>query len=159
MKVTELLRLYAAIGKKTPIKADCGELCGAKCCRGSEEDGMLLLPGEEKLMKLVPGMSLRTSENGRSYVVCRGTCRRALRPFACRIYPLTLLKNGNEIRVTADPRAKYHCPLLAATEYIDPDFVRALRKAGKIMMESASGRAYLDELAEELRAYYRFTGK
>ena len=159
MKIGDILRIYKVIGSKTPIPADCGELCGAKCCRGSEDDGMLLLPGEEKLMRHAPGMTVRTSENGRQYVICRGTCRRALRPFACRIYPLVLLKDGDTVRVTADPRARYHCPLLEATEYITPDFVRALRKAGKIIMESASGRAFLEDLAEELRAYYRFTGK
>ena len=159
MKVGEILALYRVLGSLTPIRADCGELCEAACCKGSDEDGMLLLPGEEKLLRFSPGLRLKTSQNGRAYAVCNGKCVRALRPFSCRIYPLAILKDGDNVRIVADPRAKYTCPLLKAPEYIDPDFVRALRKAGKLMMKSASGRAYLDLLAEELRAYYRFTGK
>lgn len=159
MKIREILALYRIIGAKTPIKADCGELCGAACCQGGEEDGMMVLPGEEKLLRLWPGMRIKKSANGHVYAVCDGRCRRALRPFSCRIYPLALLKVGDEVRVVADSRAKYRCPLLAAPAYIDPDFVRALRKAGKLICRSASGRAYLEELAKELRAYYRFTGK
>ena len=32
----------------TPLKRDCGRVCGAACCRplGGEETGMLLFPGE-----------------------------------------------------------------------------------------------------------------
>jgi hypothetical protein len=34
----------------TPLKTDCGKVCGAKCCRSleDEETGMLLFPGEEE---------------------------------------------------------------------------------------------------------------
>ena len=33
----------------TPLKTDCGRLCGARCCASleGEETGMLLFPGEE----------------------------------------------------------------------------------------------------------------
>ena len=34
----------------TPMKTDCGKICGAACCQPDEEDlnGMLLFPGEER---------------------------------------------------------------------------------------------------------------
>ena len=34
----------------TPLKRDCGRLCGARCCRSleGEETGMVLFPGEEE---------------------------------------------------------------------------------------------------------------
>ena len=33
-----ILRAYAAIGRETPLKADCGQLCGAACCKDAERD-------------------------------------------------------------------------------------------------------------------------
>ena len=33
----------------TPLKTDCGRLCGCACCRGDEQTGMLLFPGEDAL--------------------------------------------------------------------------------------------------------------
>ena len=33
----------------TPLKTDCGRLCGGACCEGDEETGMLLFPGEDAL--------------------------------------------------------------------------------------------------------------
>ena len=37
--------------KVTPLKGDCGRVCGAACCRPDEtgRGGMLLFPGEEAL--------------------------------------------------------------------------------------------------------------
>lgn len=32
---------------KTPLKKDCGQLCGKACCKGDTETGMLLFPFEE----------------------------------------------------------------------------------------------------------------
>ena len=119
---------------------------------------MLLLPGEEALIRHAHGFTVGKSAEGRTYAVCEGTCRRKERPFACRIYPLVLWKKEDKLYVTIDPRAKYRCPLLKAREYIDRDFVRALRRAGKILMDDPEGSAFLDMLAEELEAYRRFTG-
>ncbi len=37
------------LAEVTPLKTDCGKVCGARCCRSleGEETGMLLFPGEE----------------------------------------------------------------------------------------------------------------
>ena len=52
MNETELIKkAYEAIGTLTPLKSDCGRLCGAVCCKGDDETGMLLFPGEESLYK------------------------------------------------------------------------------------------------------------
>jgi hypothetical protein len=45
--VTAYKRAYARLGRLTPIPADCGKLCGKRCCQGGEDDGMILFPGEE----------------------------------------------------------------------------------------------------------------
>ena len=38
------------LAEVTPLKGDCGRVCGARCCRPleTEETGMLLFPGEEE---------------------------------------------------------------------------------------------------------------
>lgn len=153
-----LLRAYAAIGNKTPIPADCGELCGAKCCKGGKHDGMLLLPGEEVFLRHSSGIRLRKTAGGVRYAVCDGRCNRRLRPFMCRIYPLVMVPEGDSCRVIADPRAKYHCPLLQAKEYIDRDFIAAVKRAGDILLQDPDGRAFLEKLGGEIAEYSRFTG-
>ncbi len=153
-----ILRARRAIGKLTPIPADCGRLCGARCCHGGKNDGVLLLPGEEKLLFLSPGLEKGKSENGRSYAFCRGKCVRRFRPFLCRIYPLGILLRGERILVTADPRAKRTCPLLLAPEYLSPAFIGAVRRAGEILKGDPEGRAFLRDLTKELRDYHRFIG-
>lgn len=153
-----LLRAYTAIGKRTPIPADCGELCNAKCCKGGKDDGMLLLPGEQVFLRHSPGIELRKTPEGLRYAVCHGRCNRLLRPFMCRIYPLVMVPDGNSCRVIPDPRAKYHCPLLRAQEYLDPDFIAAVKRAGDILMGDPDGRAFLCKLGKEVEEYSRFTG-
>ena len=34
---------------ETPLVRNCGQLCSAACCQGSDTEGMLLFPGEEEL--------------------------------------------------------------------------------------------------------------
>ncbi len=48
--------LFAArslLEEVTPLKSDCGRICGAACCASleGEETGMLLFPGEEALYR------------------------------------------------------------------------------------------------------------
>ena len=45
----------------TPLKKDCGRVCGAACCRSpeGEETGMLLFPGEEELYAGKDGWIIR----------------------------------------------------------------------------------------------------
>ena len=31
----------------TPLKSDCGKMCGKLCCKGPDEKGMRLFPGEK----------------------------------------------------------------------------------------------------------------
>ena len=158
MKLSTIRRARRAVKNVTPLPADCGELCGARCCQGSEEDGVLLLPGEEKLLFLSPGLKKKRSENGRPYVSCSGKCVRAFRPFLCRIYPLGILWEKGRIRVVADPRAKRTCPLLLVPAYISPEFIASVRRAGEILVQDPDGRAFLRDFTRELREYHRFIG-
>jgi len=159
VKTKTILSLYRALGSLTPIPADCGELCGAKCCQGGPDDGMLCLPGEEKLLRFVPGLTLRHTPEGVRYVTCNGKCLRAFRPFFCRIYPLIPIYENRKIKVIEDPRAAYHCPLLSASELMDSAFRRAVCRAGHILARDPEGRQFLEHLTADIREYRRFTGK
>ena len=51
MKKENVLKsCYALFRNITPLNIDCGKLCGGKCCKGDDKTGMLLFPGEEKLI-------------------------------------------------------------------------------------------------------------
>ncbi len=95
---------YARLSKLTPLKSDCGDLCGKSCCKGLDERaGMYLFPGEEAMFSpdmdwlaldwhLVSEREFCPSWEGSiekvGFVVCRGTCPRDQRPLACRLFPL-----------------------------------------------------------------------
>jgi len=120
---------------------------------------MLTLPGEESLLRFVPCLTLRRTAEGKKYVICSGHCIRSLRPFFCRIYPLIPIYEGEKIKVIEDPRAAYHCPLLAAPQLLDSDFRRAVCRTGHILDKDPEGRAFLKQLTAEIQEYRRFVGK
>ena len=49
MNTDTVLQARALVGGLTPLKSDCGALCGAACCQADEDGqgGMYLFPGEE----------------------------------------------------------------------------------------------------------------
>ena len=57
----------------TPLKTDCGKVCGARCCRSleGEETGMLLFPGEEEYYLEDPAWKLRETKSGIFFRCCR----------------------------------------------------------------------------------------
>jgi len=159
VKPITILSLYRILGRLTPIPADCGELCNAKCCHGGEEDGMLILPGEDVILRISPGIRLRKTPEGVRYATCPGRCYRPLRPFFCRIYPLVPVLENGKIKVTEDPRAAYHCPLLSEPELMSKDFRKAVCRAGHILARDPEGKLFLQKLTEEINEYLRFVGK
>ncbi len=141
----------------TPLKTDCGKVCGARCCRSleGEETGMLLFPGEKTEYTGKPGWKLRETPAG-TLAVCSGRCERNERPLACRIFPLLpVLRNGT-VKVAADQRAKAVCPLLRqGIRGMDPAFTDAVREAGKLLADDPEERAFLEMLTgaqDELKA-------
>ena len=135
----------------TPLKTDCGKVCGAKCCRSleDEETGMLLFPGEEEAYLEKEGWTVREAGAG-LLAVCPGTCDRNERPLACRIFPLLPVLRGDTVKVAADQRAKAVCPLLRqGIRGMDPGFTDAVRDAGKALAEDPRARAFLERRTEE----------
>ena len=62
---------HAMLDAVTPLSSDCGTLCGAGCCKGGPEDGMLLFPEEALIFEewiaevaAFPVESSETSEPG-----------------------------------------------------------------------------------------------
>ena len=137
--------------KVTPLKTDCGRVCGARCCRSleGEETGMLLFPGEEACYAGKPGWKLRKTSAG-TLLICPGHCARDERPLACRIFPLLPVIRDGEVKVAADQRARAVCPLLKqGIRGMDPAFAEAVREAGKTLAADAAQRAFLGRMTEE----------
>ncbi len=149
-------KINKILGELTPLKADCGKLCGGACCKGDENTGMRLFPFEET------ALPVKELENGVRLAVCNGTCKRAERPLACKIFPFfpTVDERGR-VFVEADLRGKLLCPLIAHSEEIvfDKRFFKALEKVGKILAKDPVCLGFLREATEEIDTYGDFFGR
>ncbi len=134
----------------TPLKSDCGALCGGACCRSleGEETGMLLFPGEEDDYVGLEGWRLTETRQG-WLVSCPGTCDRSMRPLACRIFPLLPVLREDGIHVAVDARARAVCPLSRqGMKAMDQDFVAAVRQVGVLLAGDEEQRVMLRQLTE-----------
>lgn len=142
----------ALLAAETPMKNDCGMLCGGACCKPDEsgENGMLLYPFEERLYRApIEGFSYVLRADDRLYrggwrLVCEGECPREHRPLACRMFPLRIRvtepNDEADSRAVAvlDPRAWAVCPLLegGGLRAMRASFVTAVAAAGEEMCRS-----------------------
>ena len=150
-------KAYSEIGALTPISADCGKLCGAKCCEGDENMGMILFPGEEKLMSAYGFPVKETKTNGQPvfFTTCPGHCKRPYRPLACRIYPLAPDYRDGVLKIVEDPRAKMSCPLLVA-HAVEEKFHQAVLKAFEVLVQDEDIRNMLCNYTAMLDKYRNF---
>ena len=136
----------------TPLLTDCGALCGAACCQPDEDGqgGMYLFPGEEALLH-------GEDSDFAPIYTCDGTCARENRPLACRIFPLTPVKTETGWGVKMDVRARAMCPLARfGTRGLDPEFVRAVREAVRLIAADPEGEAFLEKWAAREAEYELF---
>ena len=133
----------------TPLRQDCGRLCGGACCQCDEDGqgGMLLFPGEEALYAPLPrGFSLSRDDGvlpGMLLITCSGACDRAQRPLACRLFPLLPTRTGARL----DRRAWAVCPLMEwGSAGLSREFVAAVSQAGEILYACPAHAAFLDAL-------------
>lgn len=144
------------LNSKTPLKWDCGSLCSAECCKGDKSTGMLLFPGEEKLLADSGFELIRVGAGGkeRFLAVCAGKCRRRERPLSCRIFPLfpfVYEQRGEvKLRVIFDPRARGICPLAREQTKLSPRFVRNVGLCAKLLMQDYDCLAFLLEQSREI---------
>ncbi len=144
-------KVYKILENVTPLKYDCGSLCGCECCKGDMQTGMVLFPGEEELLKNSTCFKVSETSDGKHLAVCSGSCDRNLRPISCRIFPLFPVKTENKIYVLDDPRAEGICPLARGEMTVDKKFVNAVYKAGKILAKNEETCAVLEILTDEIR--------
>lgn len=154
-----IARANLVIGDATPLPVDCGQLCGAACCHGDEDAGMLLFPGEMVRLAGVPSFRLFRIRymGGRAWhLTCDGTCDRELRPLACRIFPLApYIDEQGIISAVPDPRARRMCPL-ADGEHLDRRFRRRVAKAFDLLAEEPKILEFMRRLSLELEELRRF---
>lgn len=149
MNESPVLRARTILEAVTPLRTDCGRLCGAACCESleGEETGMLLFPGEEALY---PQEKLIRDAAGRTVLVCDGVCRREERPLSCRLFPLLPVLRKQGIAVEADARAGAVCPLSReGLDSFSPAFTEAVAEAGKCLAEDEACRCFLQALTGE----------
>ena len=136
----------------TPLKRDCGRVCGARCCRPleGEETGMLLFPGEAEAYAGKAGFEVRKTARG-DLLICSGTCDREDRPLSCRLFPLLpVIGDDGKVRAVTDLRAKAVCPLARqGKSAMDPAFADAVREAGEILAAEDEQAVFLEMLEEE----------
>ncbi len=152
---------YSALRGVTPLGAlDCGMLCGARCCKGSDGEGMELFHGEEALFAGDPDFTVREAD-GRKLLICGGHCRRQHRPLACRMYPFFPMpyeKDGvTKIRAVYDVRGWASCPIVRRQLPGDPRFLRAVRMAGLYLIRDAENERILKETASLFEDLVSFT--
>ena len=154
---------YGIIGNLTPLKkADCGKLCGKECCKG-DESGMLVFPGEEIILEGMPGFRIEEIEYmdtpGIKLLLCDGECERALRPFACRIFPVapSVDKDGT-ITAAPDIRGRRMCPIWDL-KYVDKTFVKAVKKAFELLAENEKLLYFMKLISSEIDELKRFYKK
>ena len=157
--MTPLERARELLRDVVPLDKDCGQVCGARCCLPSAEStGMLLFPGEETL-SAEAGFTLTPADGG-VLLTCGGRCDRDRRPLACRMFPLFPLydEQTGRIRVVYDPRGFRLCPLVSECAHVPlrRDFVRAVRRAGRVLMQDPACAAFLRAQGEEIRNLMRF---
>ncbi len=149
-------KIFKILGDLTPLRVDCGVTCGAACCKGDSDIGMLLFPHEDS------ELPVKLGENSERLVVCDGSCDRSKRPLACRIFPFfPIIDEKGKIFVELDLRAKRLCPLVEHCDEIEfnPNFFKALKKAGKILAKDGECREFLYNTTEEIDIYKAFLSR
>ena len=146
-------KAYKIMDSLTPLKGDCGLLCGSICCKGDENTGMRLFPHEESTL------DIKNTECGGRLAVCNGKCDREERPLACRIFPLTpYINSDGKLEIITDPRARAICPLANGLDLADYDavFVKNIKRAFGILAENKEVYTFLDTYSRQLDEYLRF---
>lgn len=148
-------KINEIIGDLTPLKADCGVLCGHACCKGDENTGMRLFPGE------ISNLKVKETEDGTLLAVCEGKCNRNERPLSCKIFPFfPCVDEDKEVYVELDMRAKRLCPLVEHADEIrfDPRFLRAVERVGKILVKDEKCFEFLMKNTEEIDMFGALLG-
>ena len=143
-------KLYAEANRilsdRTPLKKDCGLICGGECCKGDDETGMLLFPFEETTLNIIEKDQVRLA-------VCKGSCNRDERPLSCRIFPFfPYVTPEGRIKVIPDIRGVNICPLISHFDEVkfDRGFLYRVKKVGRLLYADEECRRFLEETSREI---------
>ena len=143
-------KLYAQanriIGDKTPLKKDCGQVCGGACCKGDSDTGMLLFPFEDTTLTI-------KEKDGVRLCVCDGSCNRDERPLSCKIFPFfPYVTSEGKIKVIPDVRGINTCPLVShfAEVRFDRGFLYRVKKVGRLLYADEECRRFLEDTSREI---------
>ena len=149
--------LYSKLNLRTPLKADCGELCSNACCKDDatgEESGMYLFPGEEVMFEGNSNFRIEESDfsygNGNAKIIfCNDFCNRKERPLSCRIFPLfPYVCEDGTLNVITDERDRGICPLCnASSEQFNHGFVRGVLHIGMELLKEEETARFLYALS------------
>ena len=134
------------LGNKTPLKKDCGLICGNICCKGDSDTGMLLFPFEETALGI-------KEKDGVRLAVCEGCCDRNKRPLSCRIFPFfPYVTPEGKIKVIPDIRGVNICPLESHFNEIkfDRGFLFRVKKVGRLLYADEECRKFLIDTSREI---------
>ncbi len=146
-------KAYEFLENVTPVKYDCGKICNKKCCKGNDNDGMLLFPGEEEIFRDNENFEVYYDNRYDSLAVrCKGPCRRNERPLSCRIFPYLIYaeEKSGKLSVAPDIRALEFCPLISKKYELDRKFLRALRIASRKLCENEDMLEFICKITREL---------
>ena len=143
-------KLYAEvngiIGDKTPLKKDCGQVCGGACCKGDSDTGMLLFPFEDTTLTI-------KEKDGVRLCVCDGSCNRDERSLSCKIFPFfPYVTSEGKIKVIPDVRGINTCPLVSHFPEVkfDRGFLYRVKKVGRLLYADEDCRRILDDTRREI---------
>ncbi len=136
--------IYRLLDRVSPLEYDCGTLCGAACCTCSDESedlGIYLLPGEEKLftrketwlewsVQRAEDFDFPPSWHGNIFFIkCTSPphCPREKRPLQCRFFPLAphITEDGILHLILCTTRLPYSCPLITENRKMTDPFIEA----------------------------------
>ena len=168
------IKLYRKVWNKldavTPLMGDCGSLCDKKCCSGTDQDGMLLFPGEEFLYENMDGSWFQiqnsniTLSDGHivKLLVCRGECPRENRPLSCRIFPIIpYLKSDGRLEFRLDLRSLGICPVVYSPREnpVEEEFIEALYRAFPPMLKDDTIIEFIEMLSRQYDETAAFLAK
>lgn len=148
-----LIKAREMLERSVPLRRfDCGKLCGSLCCKGDDNTGMWLFPGEDELYKNNRNFTIKETDGNHGFkmIICNGTCNRSDRPLACRIYPFYPKIDGDKVSVIRDLRGLSSCPIVKNEIKPDPKFVRNLRKAARYLIRDEETKKYIANVQKEI---------
>ena len=142
--------LYRLSEKVTPLRSDCGLLCGKLCCQPGKTVnlGMYLFPGEEVMYTgredwLAWEQRDPTEDYFPSswtkplyFISCTKPCPRAGRPLICRFFPLAphLLYNDTLLLIHETMTLSYKCPLIIQDQPLEEDFIQMVGRCWRSLL-------------------------